>query len=526
MLQKLQKFGGAMMTPVLLFSFAGLVLAISIVLNNPTIVGSIADEGTVWNRVFSIIEDGGWTVFNQIELLFVMGLPIGLAKLEKGRAAMTSVVIYLTFNYFVAGILTHFGEGLGIDFFGDVGAGTGLRYVAGIRTLDTSIVGAILIAAISVWIHDRYFNKKLPDFLGIFQGSTFVFMVGFLLMIPLAIVTVFVWPQVQSGINSMQGFMANSGMFGVWTYTFSERILIPTGLHHFIWQPFVLGPAIIDGGIQPAWFNSISEFAASTTPLIELFPEGGFALHGMSKIFGAMGISAAIYATARPEKRKKVLSILIPVTLTAVITGITEPLEFTFLFIAPVLFAVHAVLAATMSTVAYAFGVVGNFGGGLIDFVAGNWLPLWGNHWGTYVTQILIGLIFTVIYFFVFRYLILKFNFLTPGREADDEETKFYSKQDYKAKKAQAEQGGKATNAFTEKAMAYIDALGGGDNLVDINNCATRLRVHVKDEERLASDAVFKEIGAFGVVRNKQAVQIIIGGDVVMVRAQVDELLK
>ena len=526
MMEKIQRFGGAMFTPVLLFSFAGLMLAITIILTNPMLVGSIANEGTVWHSFWSIVNSGAWTVFNQMELLFVIGLPLGLAKVEQGKAAMTAAVTYLTFNYFVGGILEHFGNHLGVDYFGEIGAGTGLKEIAGIRTLDTSVVGAIVIAAISVWIHNRYFNKKLPDFLGIFQGSVFVYMVGFFVMIPVAIITAIVWPQIQEGINSLQGFMAASGIFGVWIYTFLERILIPTGLHHFIWQPFVLGPAIIDGGIQPTWFENMNYFAQSTQPLIELFPEGGFALHGMSKVWGAIGISLAFYFTAKPEKRKKVLAILIPVTLTAVLTGITEPLEFTFLFIAPVLFAIHAVLAATMSATMFAFGVVGNFGGGLIDFIAMNWLPLFNNHWGTYLTQITIGFIFTGVYFLLFRFLIVKFNFATPGREEDSEDVTFYSKKEYKERLAKAKEQGAEINEFTEPAMAYIEALGGADNIAEVNNCATRLRVNVKDNSLLAEDAVFKDVGAFGVVRKGNACQVIIGGSVGNIRAQVDEILK
>lgn len=523
MMQKIQRFGGAMMTPVLLFSFAGILLALTIVLNNPAIVGSIAYEGTVWNSVWSIIEDGAWAVFTQMELLFVIGIPIGLAKIEKGRAAMTSFITYVTWNYFISGILQHFGNQLGIDYLGDVGAGTGLTYIAGIRTIDTGIVGAIGIAALSVAVHNRFFNKKLPDFLGIFQGSTFVYIVGFFVMIPLAIVTVLVWPNVQNGINSLQGGLANSGVIGVWAYTFLERILIPTGLHHFIWQPFILGPAVIDGGIRAAWFEQLPYLAQTNYSLAEAFPYAAFSLHGMSKIFGALGISLALYNTARPERRKKVLSILIPVTLTAILTGITEPLEFTFLFVAPLLFAVHALLAATMSATVFAFGITGDFGDGVIQFIASNWLPLGANHWGAYLIQVAIGLVFVGIYFVVFRALILKFNFATPGREVDDEqEVKFYSKQDYKEKQAKNKNG---ENVFSEKAHAYIDALGGAQNIASVNNCITRLRVSVKDEELLASDTAFKNIGAHGVVRKGNAIQVIIGGDVVMIRAQVDEVL-
>ena len=523
-MQKFQRFGGAMMTPVLLFAFVGLVLSLTIILGNPAIVGDIAQEGTTWTKIISIIADGAWTVFNQIEVLFVIGVCVGLAKAEKGRAAMTGAMIYLTWNYFIGGILTNFGDSLGIDI-SEVGSGTGLKLIAGIVTLDTGLIGAIAIAACSVYIHNRFFDKKLPDFLGIFQGSTFVYIVGFASMMVLAVLTVFVWPPIQRAIGSLQGFMLHSGPFGVWIYTFLERILIPTGLHHFIWQPFMLGPAVIDEGIKIAWINGLPSFANSSDPLSVLFPIGGFALHGSSKVFGSLGVAVAIYMTAKPEKKQKVKAILIPVTLTAVLTGITEPLEFTFLFVAPMLFGLHALLAACLATCTYLVGVRGDFGDGLLAFLSTNWIPLFKNHWLTYVWQILVGLGFSCIWFFTFRFFILKFDLPTPGREKDSDEIKLYTKKDYQQKLEDAKKNGIKINPFTQKAMQYIDALGGQDNLKELNNCATRLRVTVKDASLLYKEEHFKEIGAYGVVVRGDAIQVIIGGDVVMIRSQMDELV-
>ncbi|MEK4152631.1 alpha-glucoside-specific PTS transporter subunit IIBC [Carnobacterium sp. FSL E2-0243] len=527
MMEKIQRFGGAMFTPVLLFSFSGIMLALTIIFKNPMLVGSIANEGTFWYNAWSVVESGAWTVFNQMELLFVIGLPIGLAKKANARAAMEAVVTYLTFNYFVGSILEHFGKTFGVDYAGSADSGTGLKMIAGIKTLDTGIVGAILISAIVVWIHNRYFDVKLPEFLGIFQGSSLVVIIGFFMMLPIAILTAWIWPKIQLGIGSMQGFLAASGVFGVWLYTFLERILIPTGLHHFIYTPFIFGPAVVEGGITRYWMDHLNEFSRSTEPLKKLFPEGGFALHGNSKIFAAPGIAAAFYATAKPEKRKKVLAILIPVTLTAVLAGITEPLEFTFLFIAPVLFVVHALLAATMAATMYAFGVVGDMGGGFIDLLAKNWIPLGANHWQTYAIQLVIGLAFTAIYFLVFRFLILKFNFATPGREADTADVKLYSKKEYKEKMAGA--GGpviEGANQYTEAAAIYLEGLGGSDNIANMNNCATRLRIGVHDETLVQPDEVFREGGAHGVVRNGNAFQIIVGLSVPQVREQFENLLK
>lgn len=520
MLEKLQRFGGAMFTPVLLFAFAGIMVSICTIFKNPLLVGDIAMPDTVWYKVWSIIENGSWTVFNQMELLFAIGLPIGLAKKANARAALEVLVLYLTFNYFISGILQHFGKNLGVDFSVDAVGGSGLKMIAGIKTLDTGIIGAIFIAAIVVWIHNRFFDKKLPDFLGIFQGSSFVVIIGFFMLLPIALGVACVWPKVQTIISASQTVMISSGVFGVWLYTFLERILIPTGLHHFIYTPFVFGPAVVEGGITKYWIDHLAQFAQSTDSLKTLFPQGGFALHGNSKIFGAVGISLAFYVTAQSTKRKRVLAILIPATLTAVLAGITEPLEFTFLFIAPVLFLIHALLAATMAATMYTFGVVGDMGGGFIELLTKNWIPLASHHWQTYIIQLVIGLIFTMIYFFVFRWIIVKFNFMTPGRD-ETKEIKLYTKKDYKEKQMHQFE----VNQYTEQAEALLLALGGPDNISTVNNCATRLRINVVNEDKVAADEVFKNAQAHGVVRNGTALQIIVGLSVPQVREQFELLL-
>lgn len=526
MMEKIQRFGGAMFTPVLLFSFSGIMVALCIIFKNPMLVGSIATEGTTWYAIWSIIENGAWTVFNQMELLFVIGLPIGLAKKANARAAMEAFVIYITCNYFISSMLQYFGNFFGVDFAAEVGGESGMKLIAGIKTLDTGIVGAIFISAIVVYLHNQYFDKKLPDFLGIFQGSSFVVILGFFAMLPVAFLICLIWPKVQMGISSMQGFLAGAGIFGVWLYTFLERILIPTGLHHFIYTPFVFGPAVVEDGITKYWMGHLQEFAASTQPLKTLFPEGGFALHGNSKIFAAPGIAAAFYLTAKPDKKKKVLAILIPATLTAVLAGITEPLEFTFLFVSPPLFAVHAVLAATMAATMYGFGVVGDMGGGLIDLIAKVWIPLFQNHKQEIFTQLFIGLAFTVVYVLVFRFLILKFDLATPGRELDSD-VKLHTKKDFKEKQAGFGQVAvEGANQYTEQAAIYLEGFGGRDNIEKINNCATRLRITVKEPELVESDAVFKSGGAHGVVRSGKAFQVIVGLDVPQVREQFERLME
>ncbi|MBS7577826.1 MULTISPECIES: alpha-glucoside-specific PTS transporter subunit IIBC [unclassified Enterococcus] len=529
MMEKIQRFGGAMYTPVLLFSFAGVAVALSVVLNNESLVGSIAAEGTLWHNIWTIIENGAWTVFNQIELLFVIGLPLGLAKKANGRAALESFVIYLTGTYFISSILEFYGANFGVDFNQAVGGESGLKLIGGIKTLDTGVLGAIVFASIAVWIHNQYFEKKLPDWLGVFQGSTFVYIIGFLIMLPVALLTCLIWPKVQLGISSTQGFLVSSGVFGVGLYAFLERVLIPTGLHHFVYTPFLYGPAVVENGIAKYWMEHLSEYANSTKPLKELFPEGGFSLNGNSKIFASIGISLSFIATAKPERRKKVMTIIIPVALTAMLIGVTEPLDFTFLFIAPPLFIVHAILTGLMAATMYIFGVVGDMNSGLIDMLTRNWLPLGANHWQTYLIQILIGLIFVGIYFVIFRFLIIKFDFETPGREKDTaEEIKLYSKKDYKAKnsKTQTDNKGQAEeDPYSKRAKIFLDAFGGAENIDKVNNCATRLRITVVNESKVAPDKEFLSGGAHGVVRKGNAFQVIVGMDVPQVREHFEQLI-
>lgn len=525
MLSQIQRFGGAMFTPVLLFPFAGIVVGIAIMLSNPLFVGeALTAPDNLFAQIVHIIEEGGWAVFRNMPLIFAVGLPIGLAKQAQGRACLAVLISFLTWNYFINAMGMTWGHFFGVNFSAEPVAGSGLAMIAGIKTLDTSIIGAIVISGIVTAIHNRFFDKPLPVFLGIFQGTSFVVILAFFVMIPCAWLTLMGWPKVQMGIESLQAFLRSAGALGVWVYTFLERILIPTGLHHFVYGPFIFGPAAVEGGIQVYWAQHLQEFSQSTLPLKTLFPEGGFALHGNSKVFGSVGIALAIWYTASAENRVKVAGLLIPATLTAVLVGITEPLEFTFLFISPLLFAIHAVLAASMATTMYVFGVVGNMGGGLLDqFLPQNWIPMFHNHASMVFTQIGIGVCFTGLYFVVFKTLIERLNLKTPGRE--ESEIKLYSKADYKAARGQTTAPAAASQQIGQ-AAGFLQALGGAANIESINNCATRLRIALVDMAQTQSDEVFKALGAHGVVRRGNGIQVIVGLHVPQVRDQLESLMK
>ncbi|MGL5043051.1 MAG: alpha-glucoside-specific PTS transporter subunit IIBC [Culicoidibacterales bacterium] len=509
--ESIQRFGGAMLVPVLMFVFFGSAVGITIVFT------SFLPPTSLIYKIAFVLQEGSWTAFRQMPVLFAIGLPISLARKAHARAALEAFTIYMIFNYFVAAWLTVF-PAFGVDMTQAIGGTSGLTSIGGAITLDTSIIGSLIIASIAVYLHNRYFDVKLPEALAIFQGTVLIVMIGFLVMFPLSLVTAFIWPKIQMLISSLQGILIASGAAGVWVYTFLERILIPTGLHHFIYQPFIFGPAVVDGGITTYWAANLPTFMDSSKSLRELFPAGGFALHGMSKLFAPIGISAAFYVTAKPKNRKIVLGILIPAALTAIVTGITEPFEFTFLFIAPILFLIHSLLAATLSTTVYLLGVSGNFGGGLIEFLTLNWIPLGATHYIEYAIQIVTGLLFSGLYFIIFRFLILKFNYQTPGRS--DAEIKLYSKADYKNKQA------KQHNDFEARAQAFLDLVGGPPNIETVANCATRLRLKLKDNSILPESDSFLAAGAKGLVITKNQVQIIVGLDVPQVREEFELLLK
>lgn len=509
MMEKLQRFGGAMFTPVLLFAFNGITLALAIALQNELIVGSIAAEGTFWSNIWYVIEQGGWTIFDNMEILFVVGLPIGLAKKANARAALASFVVYMTFNNFLSAILSTWD--FGVDMTQEIGGTSGLTDIGGVTTLDTNLIGALIIAGITVWLHNRYFDLQLPQWLGVFQGTSMVVILGFLAMLPLAFLTAWVWPSIQDFIGQAQNFLAASGAPGVGIYVFLERILIPTGLHHFIYQPFEFGPAVVEGGLVSYWMENLTEIANNTSGnLREIIPQAGFGLHNVSKVFAPIGIGSAFVMTSKPENRRKTIALVIPTVLTAVMAGITEPFEFTFLFLAPQLFAVHAVLAGLLAFTVYSLGLSAVIGGGLIANISQFIIPMSANHFNSILVFFGIGLIWSVLYFFIFRFAILKWDIKTPGRE-ESGETKMYSKKDYKEKKAQKQGGDTDADPLHAQAIHYLKGLGGAENIVNINNCATRLRVKVADDSQVADDAFFKEEGAHGVVRKGTAFQIIVG---------------
>ena len=523
----LQRVGRSFMLPIALLPVAGLLLGIGSSFTNETMLAAyglnnVIHPGTLIYTILDVMSQTGSAVFNNLALLFAMGVAIGMARKEKEVAALSGAVAYIIMNTAIQAMINAAG---GVEAM----PANSTTTMLGITTLQMGVFGGIVVGLGVAALHNKFYKIELPQVLAFFGGTRFVPIVSSIVYLVVGIAMFYIWPVVQNGIAALGALVLASGYAGTFIYGLLERALIPFGLHHVFYMPFwqtaVGGTAIIDGvtvtGAQNIFF---AELASKSTTVFSVSATRFMAGKFPFMMFGLPGAALAMYQCAKPEKKKVAGGLLLSAALTAFLTGITEPLEFTFLFISPLLFAVHAVLAATMATVMYICGVVGNFGGGLLDqFLPQNWIPMFHHHASMMFIQIGIGLCFTTLYFVVFRTLILRLNLKTPGRE--ESEIKLYSKADYQAAR------GKTTAAAAPEtrlgqAAGFLQALGGADNIESINNCATRLRIALVDMAKTQSDDVFKALGAHGVVRRGNGIQVIVGLHVPQVRDQLENLMK
>ncbi len=514
----LQRVGRSFMLPIALLPVAGLLLGIGSSFTNPTtletynLTGAI-HEGTILYTLFDIMSKTGSAVFDNLALLFAMGVAIGMAKKEKEVAALSGAIGYLIMNTAISALITAKG---GVQAMAE----NSTTSVLGITTLQMGVFGGIIVGLGTAALHNRFYKIKLPQVLSFFGGTRFVPIVTSVAYLIVGIVMFYVWPLVQLGIAQLGRLVLESGYAGTWIYGILERALIPFGLHHVFYMPFwqteLGGAMVIDGvtvqGAQNIFFaelasRSTEQFSVSATR----FMSGKFPF----MIFGLPAAAFAMYRAARPEKRKVAGGLLLSAALTSMLTGITEPLEFTFLFAAPAVYAVHCVLAGLSYMLMHIFnvGVGMTFSGGIIDLTLFGILQ--GNQKTNWIWIVIVGLAYAVIYYFVFYFMITKLDLKTPGREADGEETKLYTRKDLNEKKAA---GGSRVS------MLILKGLGGKANLSDLDCCATRLRVTVKDPA-LVNDSLLKESGASGVIHRGNGVQIIYGPQVSVIRSDLEEFM-
>lgn len=521
----LQRVGRSFMLPIALLPIAGLLLGIGSSFTNPTTIETyhlqnVITEGGVLYTLLDIMSKTGSAVFDNLALLFAMGVAIGMAKKEKEVAALSGAIGFLVMNTAISALIRAKG---GVEAM----AANSTASVLGITTLQTGVFGGILVGLGVATLHNRFYKIRLPQVLSFFGGTRFVPIISAVTYLAVGVLLFFVWPVVQTGIAKLGNLVLSSGYAGTWIYGTIERALIPFGLHHVFYMPFwqteLGGSMRIDGvtvtGAQNIFF---AELASKSTQVFSVSATRFMAGKFPFMIFGLPAAAYAMYRTARSEKKKLVGSLLLSAALTSMLTGITEPLEFTFLFVAPAMYAVHCVLAGLSYMLMHILnvGVGMTFSGGIID------LTLFGILQGNQKTHWLwipaVGLVYAVVYYFVFYWMITKLDLRTPGREPDDAAPKLYTRNDLNREKASRAAGGKSQDTIS---ALILTGLGGLENLSDLDCCATRLRVTVQDPDKV-SDSMLKASGASGVLRKGNGVQVIYGPQVSVIKSALDEFLE
>lgn len=519
----LQRVGRSFMLPIAILPAAGLLVGIGESFTNETMLQAYGlmrfmGPGTIFYGVLSVFSKCGNIIFENLPLIFAIGVAIGMAKAEKEVAALSSAMAFLIMHAAVSTMITITDAGQSLK------QGS-MEMVLGIRSLQMGVFGGIIVGLGVAWLHNRFYKIKLPDVLSFFGGTRFVPIISSVVYVGVGIIMFFIWQPVQNGMYAVGGAVRASGYLGTFIYGVMERALIPFGLHHVFYLPFwqtslggtmeVAGKVI--EGAQNIFFAQLADrstlhFAAEATR----FMTGKFPL----MIFGLPGAALAMYKCAKPERQKVVGGLLISAALTSMLTGITEPLEFTFLFVAPGLYVIHCVFAGISYMLMHMLKVcVGmTFSGGIIDmFLFG---ILQGQEKTNWMMFIPVGLIYFVTYFFLFRFLIIKFDLKTPGREDEEENVRLYTRADVNAVRAASN-----NKINEEKTSALIAAgLGGIENISDVDCCVTRLRCTVKNPH-LVDETILKQSGSRGIIRKGEGIQIIYGPTVPVIKSNLEEFL-
>lgn len=504
---ELQNFGKALMLPIAILPAAGLFLGIGGALSNPNTLKAYPFLNIYWLQdIFQIMADAGNIVFANLPILFAVGLAVGLARKDKGTVGLAAVVSMLIMNATINTSLKITGK-LAEDNLASAGQGMCL----GIQTLETGVFGGMLVGIMTYWLHKRFYMTELPAALGFFGGARFVPIICAVASIALGIEVYVIWPHFQEVIFSLGGLFQQTGYIGTLVYGFFLRMLGPFGLHHIFYLPFwttaLGGSEIVNGqlidGTQRIFFAQLGD--PSTTKFYEgisRFMSGRF----ITMMFGLIGAAFAMYKTTKPQNKKVVGGMLLSSALTSFLTGITEPLEFSFLFAAPMLYILHAFFDGCAFMLAHIFQItIGQtFSGGLIDFILFGIMQ--GDDKTNWIYVPLIGVPWFFLYYFSFKFLIEKFNFKTPGRDED------------------LSSNPEKVLSDTELTKLIISGLGGRNNIADLDSCITRLRVKVKDAT-LVKEEILKLSGAQGILQQGVGVQIIYGTHANVIKSKVDDAL-
>ena len=524
----LQRVGRSFMLPIAVLPVAGLLLGIGSSFTNATMIDTyglqaILGEGTILNMFLTVLSKAGSALFDNLPMIFAVGCAIGMAKKEKEVAALSAVIAYFTMNAAVNAMLVNSGQILDDGSIADFVLQGTITSSVGIQTLQMGVFGGIIVGHGVAALHNRFYTIELPSALAFFSGSRFVPIISTVVYVLVGIGMFFVWPMVQNGIYALGGLVTGTGYLGTLIFGIIKRALIPFGLHHVFYLPFwqtgVGGSMEVAGKMIEGGQNIF--FAQLADPSTVHFSADAcryFSGEFIFMIFGLPGAALAMYQTAKPEKKKQAGGLLLSAALACMATGITEPLEFSFLFVAPMLFAVQVILAGAAYMIAHILNIaVGlTFSGGLLDlFLFG---ILQGNAKTSWLRIIPVGIIYFLLYYGIFKFLILKFDLKTPGREDEDVETKLYTKADYNAAKESGVKGAEVSALITA-------GLGGKSNIEDVDCCATRLRCTIKDPAKV-EEALLKQSGSRGVILKGKGIQVIYGPQVAVLKTNLEAFLQ
>ena len=533
----LQRVGRSFMLPIAVLPVAGLLLGIGSSFTNETTIATyglqgILGNGTVLHALLMIMSKAGNVIFDNLPIIFAVGVAIGMAKAEKEVAALSAMISFFVMHASINAVLLLAGKVLADGTIAsDVLEGT-IVSVCGIQTLQMGVFGGILVGLGVAALHNRFYKIELPNALSFFGGSRFVPIISTVTYVGIGILMYFIWPAVQNGIFALGGLVTGTGYFGTLIFGIIKRALIPFGLHHVFYMPFwqtaVGGTMMVDGNLIQGGQNIFfAQLASSDVMHFSADATRYFSGEFIFMIFGLPGAALAMYRCAKPEKKKAAGGLLLSAALACMFTGITEPIEFSFLFVAPMLFAVQVILAGSAYMVAHILNIaVGlTFSGGLLDLVIFGVLQ--GNAKTSWLRIIPAGIVYFLLYYVLFSFLIKKFDLKTPGREDDDEETKLYTKADVNARRTEAkegESGSQAENSKDSRSAAIAMGMGGRNNITSVDCCATRLRCSIADSS-LVDEKLLKSTGAVGVIVKGQGIQIIYGPQVTVIKSELEAYL-
>ena len=502
----LQRIGQSFMLPIALLPIAGIFLGIGSSLTNTNMLAAyhlkgLMGPGTAPYILFSLLNSAGSIIFDNLPILFAVGVAIGMARSEKAIAALSSIVAFFVMHSTIGSLITYTGRSH--SFL--TGATT---EIVGITSLQMGVFGGIIVGLGVAALHNRFYKIELPKVFSFFGGTHFIPIISAITYVGIGILMFYIWPPIQILINDAGKLVLMSGYGGTFVYGLLERALIPFGLHHVFYMPFwqtaVGGRELVNGqlieGAQNIFFAElaspdISHFSVAATR----FMSGKFPL----MMFGLPGAALAMYTCARPENKKAVGSLLLSAAISSAVTGITEPLEFAFLFVAPPLYVIHCAFAGLSYMLMHMLnvGIGMTFSGGFLDFFLFGILQ--GNTKTSWLHVIPVGILYFIVYFIVFRVMILKFNYQTPGHEKDN---------------------AAPVNNADNKSQQILDGLGGLENISDLSCCATRLRVTLHRPSKLNKEKLLAT-GAAAVVANGDGVQVVYGPEVTVIHARLQDYI-